>query len=139
MEGPSKRDASSLTGRTDTMKRVVFPDVPMAAAYSGSDSNRGGGAPVLQAQPGDYVAVEVRACWRMSSMCTLSCKLTCDRRLRDALQSDVHGPMFVHMCVPAFWSLADALLVSTTGSGSISRYADSGTYWPHHTAEFCEA
>jgi TRAM domain len=58
VEGPSKRDASSLTGRTDTMKRVVFPDMPMAAAYGGSNS--GAGAPLLHAQPGDYVAVEVR-------------------------------------------------------------------------------
>ena len=63
VEGPSKRDASSLTGRTDTMKRVVFPDVPMATAYGKSDSNSGAGSPLLQAQPGDYVAVEVRGCW----------------------------------------------------------------------------
>jgi TRAM domain len=65
VEGPSKRDASSLTGRTDTMKRVVFPDVPMAAAYGGIDNNGGAGTPLLQAQPGDYVAVEVHGCWRL--------------------------------------------------------------------------
>jgi TRAM domain len=68
VEGPSKRDASSLTGRTDTMKRVVFPDVPMAAAYSIGDGSGSAGAPLLQAQPGDYVAVEVRDCWTVSTI-----------------------------------------------------------------------
>lgn len=57
VQGPSKRDAGSLTGRTDTMKRVVFPDVPMAAVYGNGGE---AAAPRVTAQPGDYVAVEVR-------------------------------------------------------------------------------
>jgi hypothetical protein len=64
VEGPSKRDANSFTGRTDTMKRVVFPNVPMAAAYGNSDSDRAAEASLLHVQPGYYVAVEVRNCWR---------------------------------------------------------------------------
>lgn len=63
VQGVSKRDAGSLTGRTDTMKRVVFPDAPMAAAYG---SSRDVAATTsVHAQPGDYVAVEVRTSHRL--------------------------------------------------------------------------
>lgn len=100
MEGPSKRDASSLTGRTDTMKRVVFPDVPMAEAYGDSSSDAGAGAHLLQAQPGDYVAVEVRiVSWL--SVCTLSCRLQHEQWSRCTLQMNVHGVLSCTIiCVP---------------------------------------
>ncbi len=58
VQGPSKRDAACLTGRTDTMKRVVFPDALMPTAYSHLQSGVGGDAAV-RSQAGDYVAVEV--------------------------------------------------------------------------------
>ena len=34
VQGPSKRDAAWLTGRTDTMKRVVFSDLPLPCGYA---------------------------------------------------------------------------------------------------------
>lgn len=34
VQGPSKRDAARLTGRTDTMKRVVFADLPLPCGYA---------------------------------------------------------------------------------------------------------
>jgi len=34
VQGPSKRDAAWLTGRTDTMKRVIFQDTPLPATYA---------------------------------------------------------------------------------------------------------
>ncbi len=32
VQGPSRKDAAQLTGRTDANERVVFPDVPVPAA-----------------------------------------------------------------------------------------------------------
>ena len=34
VQGPSRRDAAQLTGRTDANERVVFPDVPVPTADS---------------------------------------------------------------------------------------------------------
>jgi hypothetical protein len=48
-----------LTGRTDTFKRVVFEDTPMPASYRGHPGSSSAGSPLVRAQPGDYVAVEV--------------------------------------------------------------------------------
>ena len=32
VQGPSRKDAAQLTGRTDANERVIFPDVPVPAA-----------------------------------------------------------------------------------------------------------
>ena len=32
VQGPSRKDAAQLTGRTDANERVVFPDVPVPTA-----------------------------------------------------------------------------------------------------------
>lgn len=84
VQGASKRDESSLTGRTDTMKRVVFPDAPMPGAYGGSGACDAA-APLVQAQPGDYVAVEVVA----ASAGTLTAKPLGRTTLQDFVQ--LHG------------------------------------------------
>uniref|UniRef100_A0A8C8VL06 Mitochondrial tRNA methylthiotransferase CDK5RAP1 n=1 Tax=Pelusios castaneus TaxID=367368 RepID=A0A8C8VL06_9SAUR len=51
VEGPSKRSAAELGGRSDGNIRVVFPDVE-------TEASPGSGA-VVRAQPGDYVLVKV--------------------------------------------------------------------------------
>jgi TRAM domain len=67
VEGPSRRSSAALTGRTDTMKRVVFDDVEVPATYSVAGGSRRG--PLVRLRPGDYVAVQARsstaafACW----------------------------------------------------------------------------
>ena len=53
VEGPSKRSAADLAGRTDTGKMVVFPDVAVPAAWHAQDG------PHVRLKPGDYVAVRV--------------------------------------------------------------------------------
>lgn len=59
VEGPSRRSPSNLTGRTDTFKRVVFPNTPVPASYSGLDERDTSEGPLVVLQPGDYVAVQV--------------------------------------------------------------------------------
>lgn len=57
MEGFSKKSGAQLSGRTDTMKRVVFDDVPVPSHYSLAPSDQ-----LVSLKPGDYVAVKVHAC-----------------------------------------------------------------------------
>ena len=57
VEGPSRRSQAALTGRTDTFKRVVFDAEPVAASYQ--QHLAAAAEPVVQLQPGDYVAVQV--------------------------------------------------------------------------------
>ena len=57
VEGFSKRSDSQLSGRTDTMKRAIFDDVPVPAEYTA-----GGNTDLVSLKPGDYVAVRVHSC-----------------------------------------------------------------------------
>ncbi|GAB4822700.1 hypothetical protein N2152v2_009746 [Parachlorella kessleri] len=84
VEGSSRRSEADLTGRTDTFKRAVFPDLPVPASYAavasagllarqlaaagvtavGEAAAAAAAAgtpagPLVRLQPGDYVAVEV--------------------------------------------------------------------------------
>jgi hypothetical protein len=78
VEGSSRRSEADLTGRTDTFKRAVFPDLPVPTSYAAiaaaaqaatpweargqaqAHLHQGAGAaPLVRLQPGDYVAVEV--------------------------------------------------------------------------------
>ena len=64
VEGPSKRAPHKLQGRTCTMKRTVFADVPVPAsglAWQAARHATGGSStssPSLK--PGDYVAVKIQ-------------------------------------------------------------------------------
>ena len=49
--------AAVLTGRTDTHKRVVFEDAPVASSSHGPSA--AGNGPLVRLQPGDYAVVEV--------------------------------------------------------------------------------
>ncbi len=51
VEGPSRRSADALTGRTDTNKRVVFDDVAVPLSFGTQHG------PTVRLKPGDYVAV----------------------------------------------------------------------------------
>ena len=57
MEGFSKKSDAQLSGRTDTMKRVVFDDVPVPSHDTATTSDQ-----LVSLKPGDYVAVKVHAC-----------------------------------------------------------------------------
>ena len=57
VEGFSKKSDAQLSGRTDTMKRVVFDDVPVPSQLGAAPSDQ-----LVSLKPGDYVAVEVHAC-----------------------------------------------------------------------------
>lgn len=57
MEGFSKKSDAQLSGRTDTMKRVVFDAVPVPTHHMAAPSDQ-----LVSLKPGDYVAVEVHAC-----------------------------------------------------------------------------
>ena len=57
MEGFSKKSDAQLSGRTDTMKRVVFDDVPVPSNDTATPSDE-----LVSLKPGDYVAVKVHAC-----------------------------------------------------------------------------
>ena len=64
VEGPSRRSSENLTGRTDTFKRVVFPDLAIPGQYYNSDHRKfaiasSSGLPAVRAEPGDYVAVQI--------------------------------------------------------------------------------
>ena len=87
MQGASKRDAAWLTGRTDTMKRVVFENVPLPAAYAPIAGLPAAavGAARMRARPGDYVAVEVTA----ASAGTLKARALAVTTLRNFVA--VHG------------------------------------------------
>lgn len=79
VEGRSRRSSDALTGRSDTFKRVVFPDVALPSSYFGATSagwlgsapapeiaaiaegRESGAQGLARALPGDYVAVEVTA------------------------------------------------------------------------------
>lgn len=57
VEGPSRKSSEAqpeLTGRTDTFKRVVFPDMSVPATLVGESSNQ-----LVHLRAGDYVAVEI--------------------------------------------------------------------------------
>jgi len=56
IKGPSKRDASRLTGRACGNQRVVLDGSVAQAEYRGW---AGGAGPIVDLSPGDYVAVEV--------------------------------------------------------------------------------
>ena len=57
VEGFSKKSDAQLSGRTDTMKRVVFDDVPVPSNDTASLSDE-----LVSLKAGDYVAVKVHAC-----------------------------------------------------------------------------
>ena len=57
VEGFSKRSNTQLSGRTDTMKRVVFDDIPVPPAYTAQNNEA-----LVHLKPGDYAAVKVNAC-----------------------------------------------------------------------------
>ena len=57
VEGFSKKSDAQLSGRTDTMKRVVFDDVPVPSHDTATSSDE-----LVSLKPGDYVAVKVHAC-----------------------------------------------------------------------------
>lgn len=57
VEGPARRSAGHLAGRTCTLKKAVFLDAPLAASL-GDLRSAGAPAPV-RLRPGDYVAVRV--------------------------------------------------------------------------------
>ncbi|KAL3133161.1 hypothetical protein ABBQ38_007054 [Trebouxia sp. C0009 RCD-2024] len=57
VEGFSKKSDAQLSGRTDTMKRVVFDAVPVPTHHMAAPSDQ-----LVSLKPGDYVAVEVHAC-----------------------------------------------------------------------------
>lgn len=61
VEGFSKKSDAQLSGRTDTMKRVVFDDVAVPATLEGA-SQSASAQELVRLKPGDYVAVEVHAC-----------------------------------------------------------------------------
>ena len=61
VEGFSKKSDAQLSGRTDTMKRVVFDDVAVPATLMGA-SQSASTQDLVRLKPGDYVAVEVHAC-----------------------------------------------------------------------------
>ena len=57
VEGYSKKSDAQLSGRSDTMKRVVFDDVPVPAQLTATSADQ-----LVSLKPGDYVAVHVHAC-----------------------------------------------------------------------------
>ena len=57
VEGFSKKSDAQLSGRTDTMKRVVFDDVSVPAQLTATSADE-----MVSLKPGDYVAVCVHAC-----------------------------------------------------------------------------
>jgi hypothetical protein len=57
VEGPSRRSAACLTGRTDSNKRVVFADEPVPTELAAA---RTAASPTVRLQPGDYCAVRTR-------------------------------------------------------------------------------
>jgi tRNA A37 methylthiotransferase MiaB len=62
VEGPARRGAGRLTGRTDTGKRAVFADAGVADGYAvGAAGGAGAAGPHVRLAPGDYVAVQVVA------------------------------------------------------------------------------
>jgi tRNA A37 methylthiotransferase MiaB len=57
VEGPSRKSSEArpeLTGRTDTFKRVVFPDVTVPAALDTDAAHQ-----LVQLRAGDFVAVSI--------------------------------------------------------------------------------
>ena len=56
VEGFSKRSEAQLSGRTDTMKRAIFDDIPVPADYT-QDTGK-----FVKLKAGDYAAVKVTAC-----------------------------------------------------------------------------
>ena len=57
VEGFSKKSNAQLSGRTDTMKRVVFDDKPLPSALTAASEDD-----LVSLKPGDYVAIRVHAC-----------------------------------------------------------------------------
>ena len=56
IEGPSKKSTADWSGRTDSGKVVVFPDVQVPATWQATEASE----PRVRLQPGDYVAVRVQ-------------------------------------------------------------------------------
>ena len=59
VEGASRKSSAvrpELTGRTDTFKRVVFPDVPVPASFESQNQND---QPLVGLKAGDYAAVSI--------------------------------------------------------------------------------
>ena len=57
VDGPSRKSSEAqpeLTGRTDTFKRVVFPDMTVAASLNADDARQ-----LVPLRAGDYVAVNI--------------------------------------------------------------------------------
>ena len=61
IEGFSKKSDAQLSGRTDTMKRVVLDDVPVPATLEAANQ-QASAEQLVRLKPGDYVAVEIYAC-----------------------------------------------------------------------------
>ena len=60
IEGPSRRSADVLTGKTCTMKRVMIPNVSVPGCYTGFQHSTAGGHDVML-KAGDYAAVLVHS------------------------------------------------------------------------------
>lgn len=75
IEGFSKKSNSQLSGRTDTMKRVVLDDVAIPSSLVAAAQGNPG-QELVRLQPGDYVAVEVQACTSGTLFAKPLCKTT---------------------------------------------------------------
>lgn len=53
MEGNAQKSDGRLTGRTDTLKRVVFDDIQVRCSLSSPGSEK------TSVKPGDYVTVKI--------------------------------------------------------------------------------
>lgn len=147
VQGPSKRDPAWLTGRTDSMKRVVFSDVVLPPSYTlaaspvgsssslqsassfGGDSGRSGiSNDGVRAEPGDYVAVEIVS----ASAGTLTARPVALTTLREFVA--VHGS-----CNPPAASFAHDLprlspLLCDNVSGDAYAHTGSPSTDPHSLA-----
>lgn len=85
IEGFSKKSDAQLSGRTDTMKRVVLDDVAMPSSLEAA-AQADPSQELVRLQPGDYVAVEVQSC----TSGTLFAKPLCKTTLQAFAQSLSH-------------------------------------------------
>jgi hypothetical protein len=90
VEGPARRDSTSLTGRTCTNKRVIIQGAAEALVPASYAPAKGlGSSPAgVHLAPGDYVAVEVRS----AGTITLEAAALARTTLREFV--GVHGATF---------------------------------------------
>jgi hypothetical protein len=95
VEGPARRDSTSLTGRTCTNKRVIVQGAAEALVPANyAPAKDVGSQPALvRLAPGDYVAVEVRS----AGTITLGAMALARTTLREFV--GVHGATFSPLVV----------------------------------------